>query len=145
MEGLLSGLALFCQDARDEVGGTVTLVGLLSDNITVEKSPQPGVMPAIPKLVVYNRINLDANSEPERVEFLLRTPSGAEVANNVMNAGIIEQAKREAARDKNPFAGLIARVEANPFPLEKGRYFAVVRIDGAETILGTLNVQYGSA
>jgi hypothetical protein len=67
-----SFIGIFCEDIRDEVSSTYTLVGVLPDNIFI--GGLPGMLP---KLGVYIRIQLDEDANPKTLKARVRIPGGA--------------------------------------------------------------------
>lgn len=134
----ICGVSLFCQDARDEIGGTISLVGIMPDNIIISSLPA-----ALPKLVIYTRVNVDAYHDCGPIEVFLRTPEGQEIAPNVIEHDIIEKSAMEARQQGNPIIGLIARVEGAPFPVTAGRYLSIIRSSGLEHVTGSISFSIG--
>lgn len=134
-------LGIFCEDIREEAAGTITLVGVLSDNIGVPSVP--GVMPQI---AVYVRTVFDIDTRPEEYSVRLEVPwheqplftqltSEAEIAN------ALDAARNEGA----PSYGLLTYAKLNPFPIQAaGRALVIIRIDGIDIIAGHLNIKAGA-
>jgi hypothetical protein len=135
----MQAVTLFFETARDEVAGTTTLVGLLPDNIELE-----GVGVALlPKLVAFTRINMSVDDTVAPIDVSLRAPDGTIVVTNSVGVEKVEQAIADAKRDGNVIAGIVARIEAQPFIAARGRYLAVVTYAGEERVTGTIRF-YGS-
>lgn len=137
MSSSVAAVSLFCQDARDEVGGTVSLVGIMPDNVSF-----PSTANALPKLVIYTRINLPVDLTVASVEFFLRRPDGEKVAQNPIHSDLIDESLRNARAQGSPVAGIVSRVEAAPFPMQVGRFIAVIRVDETEYVGGTINLSH---
>src|SRR5450759_2714461 len=61
-------VGLFCEDIREEVSGTHTIIGVMPDNITLAgQSPPPeaGASLLFPKLAIYLRLNIETANKPE--------------------------------------------------------------------------------
>jgi hypothetical protein len=130
-----SFVGLFCEDLREEISGTHTIVGVLPDNIVV--GSVPGMLP---KLGIYIRIQVDMDIIPRTLNARMRIPGGQifELANF---AELIAPAKEQAAAKGTPFAGLLAKGTFTPLPIsELGRIEAIVEIDGTEYVCGVLNL-----
>jgi hypothetical protein len=125
-------LSLFCQDARDEVGGTMSLIGLLPDNIVIS------VGSLVPKLVVFTRINIDVNDPVLAIDVCLRSPDGTDLITNTVELEKVQQAITEARRDENSVGGILTRIEGSPFAPALGRYKVIVKYDGKEYVTGSI-------
>src|ERR1051325_5826552 len=85
----LNGLAIFCADIRDEKGDTVTIVGIMPDNVKLqepEDTPHSeGVTKRmISKLSIYARLNFDPDLDIGVPEFRLVMPN-----DEVINMGSV--------------------------------------------------------
>jgi hypothetical protein len=130
-----SFIGIFCEDVRDEVGGTHSIVGVLPDNVSI--GSLPGM---IPRLGIYIRIQLVKDANPKTLKARVKLPSGAvhEIADF---SQLIEPVKEQAEKNNLPFAGLIAKGILSPVPITQGgRIKAIVEIDGTEYICGVLNL-----
>jgi hypothetical protein len=135
-----SFIGIFCDDIRDEVSGTHTIVGVLPDTVNI--GAVPGVFA---KLGVYIRIQLDEEANPKTLKARMKIPGGFifEVADFER---LIHEAKEQAKTAGAPFAGLIAKGTFTPVPInEVGRIEAIVEIDGAEYVCGVLNLIHPEA
>ena len=135
----MMAISLFCQDAREEMGGIVSLMGLLPDNIQVDSLPG-----AMPKLVVFTRINLELTDPAIPIEFWIKTPEGEEIAKNIIDVDLVQKALSEAQDGRNSIAGLVSRVEGSPFPAVAGRFLAIIKYDGREYITGSISFAQNS-
>src|SRR5262245_674883 len=114
-------VGLFCEDIRQEKSGQDTLVGVLSDNLSVPNAPV-----LIPKLGIYIRVQLDKDASPRTLRIKLRVPGGPDVPVTSLD-DLISQARADADTHGLPFAGLIARGVISPFPVHAlGKIEAIV-------------------
>lgn len=121
-----SAAALFCQDIRPEKSGTETLVGVLPDNVDVVSIP--GIMP---QLCLYTRIVLYPPYEHKRIDTVLLSADGKEIARNQITHETLEMVRNDAKGSGAPFATIVARLIRSPMPLEAvGRMVARVEADG---------------
>jgi hypothetical protein len=133
---IVRGLALFCEDIREEVSGQNTLVGIMADNIAVPSTP---VMLA--RLGIYTRVYFHISNPPEAVSAIAEMPSGEKFELGGASAELVK-ASFDAAKSNNAqVAGIILKGLFSPLPiLGLGAINAIVSIGGRQHILGTLNV-----
>jgi len=129
-----SFIGIFCEDIREEVGGTHSIVGVLPDNVAIGRLP--GMMP---KLGVYIRIQIDSDADPKSLKARMKTPDGATF--ELADFGeLIRGTKEHAEVAKFPIS-LIAKGALTPLPINKvGRIEAIVEVDGTEYVCGVLNL-----
>lgn len=127
-------ISIFCEDLRDEVAGSLSLIGVMPDNVEVASADG-----ALPKLIVYTRINLSVDEEIEEITCFLRTSNGEDVAHSIFPVEQIKEAFDQAKSQGNVIAGLVSRIQASPFPARPGRVLSITRYRGDEYISGTLN------
>jgi len=131
-----SFIGIFCEDVRDEVAGTHTIVGVLPNNVNI--GGLPGM---IPKLGIYIRIQLGQEANPKSLKASIKVPGGSifEIAN--FADSFIAKAKEESKANGTTFAGLIAKGIFSPLPITiAGTIEAIVEVDGTEYICGVLNL-----
>ena len=70
----LSIMGFFCEDIREESGGTFTLIGLMPDNVTVEELKHDGGKEGVSlsnrmvtKLCVFVRANFDPDDPTQEI------------------------------------------------------------------------------
>ena len=130
----MMGITLFCEDARDEAGGAVSLMGILSDNIGVAALPS-----IMPKLVIYTRLNFDLDDPASPVELsTFRGPNGEVIANAPIPAEVIAKAIKDARAEGNKVAGVFNRIEGVNFPATEGKFYAIVRYQDTEYTTGSM-------
>jgi hypothetical protein len=128
--------AFFCEDVREEKSGTLSIVGILPDNVSV--ASVPGMLP---KIGIYLRIHFDPENAPEDIVVNISEPSGEEYPMARFEPEIIADAVRNAKRFELPYAGLLFHAVAPAFQVRAtGLISLKVQIDGQEHIAGAMNV-----
>ena len=136
-----NAVALFCEDIREEMIGSETLVGVLPDNITVPSFPV-----AVPKLGVYVRIHVNATQPPKNMRVKIIWPWDGEHPTTEIDPQIIHEATQNALRDKAPLFGIISRIRMNNVLLRSSGVIRVVAtVDESDVLAGILNVQSESS
>ena len=139
---MISAVALFCQDIREEKAGTVSIIGVFTDNITVQKVPF-----AFPQMAIYTRINFPVSEEPPRIIAMrIVFADGREIDLATFDAELIQKARSESVAKGSAKAGLVATAAMAPVPIaQAGRINVIAKIDGQDSVCGTLNVQVPDA
>lgn len=136
-----TAVALFCEDIRDEVEETFTLVGLLPDNIVVQQLPG-----MLPKLAVLIRIHLrlDHVDDEAPLIFRIHTP-GAETLENSISADLVVKSRADAEKLGTPFVVVNAKVRASPFAIKAaGQVQVTVEYrDSGEVLAAIVNLSQG--
>lgn len=128
-------VGLFCEDVRQEVGGTVSIVGVLPDNVSVEQ--WPGVMP---KLGIYLRVHMNPEHNPVGLVVKLRGPSG-DVLLGTIPPETIAEAKRSGLDKNQPICGIIFHAVATPWIMgEPGQLSLIFHVDGEDIVAAILNI-----
>jgi hypothetical protein len=129
-------IGLFCEDIREEASGQHTIVGVMPDNFQ-----HPGDFPiAIPKLGIYLRVHIGVEEEPTPLSATLELGEFVQQFTD-FDADFIRKAQTEAASTGSPFAGLITKAVAAPFPINGlGRLRLVVTRRGQATEVAGLNI-----
>src|SRR6476660_6182815 len=100
---MVSAVAVFCQDKREEKAETVTLVGIFHDNISV-----PSIPFTFPKLAIYARILFSVSDEPPASASLrLVRPDGTEMVMVNFATDFIRKGREQAVAKGGVTAGLI--------------------------------------
>jgi hypothetical protein len=135
---MYSAISLFCEDIREEKAGTVTIIGIYPDNITVESTPFN-----FAKLAVYTRINFPvAGVLPKAIALRLIGTDGKEIPLASFDQALIAKAQKESLDKGATNAGLIGSAVLVPLPVRQaGRMNVIARIDDQDYVCGTLNVQ----
>src|SRR5689334_17198651 len=128
-------VALFCEDIRQEAGGSITLVGIMQDNINLDVQGRPESAPTnaaitIPKLGVYIRISFDPNLALDEIKFRLTAPDGGEQQLGIVEAAVLKQAALQAREKGNPLAGVASRVILGGLTISKP---GILRLDAIMT------------
>lgn len=137
----LSAISFFCEDIRKEFNGGETIIGLMSDNLTVEMppvAPPPGHQAALPKICIYTRINFDKASVPNSLAIVILLPDGKELGRNVIAKSVIDQAVSEMVLAD--LVGIKAEVVIGNFLLMPGVFKVIVETDFGNYLSGILNV-----
>jgi hypothetical protein len=120
-------IALFCEDIREERSGQDTLIGIMPDNINVDRYPS-----VAPKLGVYIRAHLDPDNPPSQIVAKFKTP-WAESEVGRAEKQLIELAAEQAKQRGIPLAGVILKAIIAPFQLKQhGLALLTISIDGGE-------------
>ena len=138
MKPVASVVALFCEDAREEKSGGMTLLGVFPDNMKV-----PMIPGRFGKLTVYVRASFDPNSLPETIHFRMTLPDDQEVAFDDIDPTAHLEEIQDAVQKGAPLFGVIMTAETMGLPIMKaGRIVVLARIgNGEEFPVGALNVQ----
>jgi hypothetical protein len=133
-----SVIAFFCEDIRPEQSGTVSLIGIVPDNMNV-----PQVPGAMAKLAIYIRGSFPASKAPAEFAARLELPwAPHSLPLGQIAPADIAKAATGAQKQGNHAVGLIISGFAAPFMVPQvGRIFAVVKIGNQEWRVGSLNIQ----
>lgn len=135
----ISIIALFCSDARREVGGTETLVGVLPDTIKLPRLPG-----AFAQICIYVRMHLQPNFRAKEIITRVEMPDGSVFDKSAMSADLLEStiAKLQSGV---PYSGMIVKFVVAPFQIaQEGRVQVIVAIDGRDHLVGALNCKLAS-
>jgi hypothetical protein len=137
-------IAIFCEDIREEVPGTHSLIGVMPDNINLaaaEPERKGGAL-LFPKMGVYLRVNLDPQRRPRTaVSAKLIFPGGAEVSLGNVGVDLIKKAYVDAHTQGSPVVGLIFKSIISPVQFsEPGLMVVLTKIDDEEIASGSLNI-----
>ena len=145
----LSIIGVFCEDIRVETGDTLTLVGLLPDNIHTApleassdqaEEASAGQRRLLGKLCIYVRANFEPQDPVEKIDLRLTLPNDEVVEIGSASSDMIEKAKRDAEEKGNALAGIMTRCMLQPFQLPKAGILKLEAIIGSEVrIIGHLN------
>jgi hypothetical protein len=135
---MVCATALFCEDVREEKLGTVTVVGIFPDNVTVQSIPFN-----FPKLAIYARISFGVSDRaPTRIALRIVHGDGEATFLTVFERELIDRARCEAQEKEGPSVGLVATAVISPFHVKQaGRINVMVKADEEdESVCGTLNI-----
>lgn len=134
MRPAIHGIALFCDDLREEIGGSTSLVGIAPDNIVVPRIPSK-----LPKVAIYSRIIIPIDFSPCDISVWLKYPGGREVQIGSFPANDVEEACEAARAEGNLVTGLVAEAQTTSFAInEPGRIFFALRYDDREDLIGSV-------
>lgn len=136
MEGI-AALGVFCEDIREEVRGTDTIVGVLPDNVAVPQIPF-----AFPKIAIYTRLMIPVDYNPGPMNLVLRHADGSEVPLAQVDPALVEEGKVEARGQAKPFAGIVLRAAMGGLAVPaQGVMMAILREGDREHQCALLNVK----
>jgi hypothetical protein len=138
-------VGVFCEDIREEVSGTHTIIGVMPDNIVMAAAANSdaGGHLLFPRLGIYVRINLDPSYKLDQpISAMVSIPGMADLKLGEMGIEGLEKAFAESAEKKNPLVGIIFKGTVSPVQLtESGLAKATVTINGKEILCAVLNIQ----
>jgi hypothetical protein len=138
-------IGIFCEDIRDEIGGTHTIIGIMPDNIHLAPggSPPPDGANTVlfPKLGMYARVNLDPSYKGGAVTCRATFPGGPDIPLGVMDAETIKKAMEDSKARNFPTIGLIFKSVVAPLQVQKSIMLQIiVTINGVDIVCGALNI-----
>jgi hypothetical protein len=138
-------VGIFCEDVRDEVSGSHTIVGVLPDNINIA-GPPPEVADSafmFPKMGIFLRINLDGSQRPkEPITARATFPGNPDFLLGEIGIDVIENSFADAKAKSQPIVGLIFKAVFSPLPLRmSGQAIIYATIEGQDIVSGVLNIQ----
>lgn len=132
----IHGIGFFCDDIREEVGGTTTVVGILKDNFAV-----PSVPGFIPKLGVYARIHIPVACEPTEARLFITIPGQDRTQIGYADISLMEETIAQAKADGSANGGIVMSAVASPLQiLAPGHITLECECAGEAVILGSLNI-----
>ncbi len=141
--GYLPRMAIchFCEDIRFELRGMVSLIGLISGRLVVNRDP-PLVLP---KLGLFIEVRTSLEEAPKRLTFIVAAPWGRELL-HVDSGGdtlAVEVARAHQDPTSEGFT-LGLRTVLSPLSVEAlGRIRVIVGIDGVPFNAGSLLIERG--
>jgi hypothetical protein len=134
--GSFSAITIFCEDIREEVGGTETLIGIMPDNVQL-----PVIPFHFPKICIYTRIHLTFDFKPEEIKFFLKFPDNSEQFFGETSAEQVRSALTDSHSKNNLITGLIFKVKIANLPIKtEGKLVPMIKFGTEEFITGTLNI-----
>jgi hypothetical protein len=133
----LNCIALFCDDVRDEINNTTTVVGIMPDNLFVTAIPG-----ALQKLALYVRCNIDVRmTVTGPLQIFLQHTDGSRHLLQEIPPQFLNTQKANMTANGLPFMGIFSRFNFAQFMIPTpGLVSAIVRFEGQETVCGVLNV-----
>jgi hypothetical protein len=145
----LSVMALFCEDIREEIGGTLTLVGLLPDNVRIEQfTPAAGEEQSLrhmSKLCIYVRINFDSTIDIGEPLVSMAMPDGSRMPIGKIEADIVKKSRDAVKTNDNLLAGVLLRVALVGFEAPRGSIKIEVDLNGEIYVAGALTFSHPPA
>jgi len=128
-------MALFCKDIYEEEDGGYTLVRVLRNAVNL-----PGKAPgALPKLIIYIRINFIPTFDLGEAKARMVMPSGETIPLWTFDAGWVRNAQESAQASGSPLAGVLSRIIIGGFqPPSSGTVSVEVEIKGETYLAGAL-------
>src|SRR5437899_1144143 len=115
---MISAVAIFCEDIREEKSGQDTIVGTLADNLNISTPPpSPDTVGLLPKFGLYMRINISTADQPKEVRAKLIDPKGTVIAQSDWERSVLDKAFADARANAMPVTGLVLKLVATPFPI----------------------------
>jgi hypothetical protein len=112
-------------------------VGILPDIVNMPSFPAGFV-----QMTVYFRVHMSVTCRPMEVVMRVVLPDGSELNRYRIDQDRLETTRERAAKNENPYMGLITRFTVAPLRIDKpGRIQAILNIDGTDVVAGTLNCQ----
>ncbi len=137
MSGHVPALAIFCSDIREEKQSTLTLVGVMPDNLNVRKFPG-----FLGSLGIYVRRAIDPNGTEPPVPLFLIMPDGPPTSIGDIDPEEVRLTREKAKAAGAPVSFLVTKVTFAAFPLPyPGRLLVVARQDGVDHVIAQLNIR----
>jgi hypothetical protein len=141
----MNTVGIFCEDIRDEVGGTHTVIGIVPDNVHLQRRKLPTTKDSsilVPKMGFYVRANLESGGDiPRGMSAEIALPDREPMMLGSLTQENIEAAFRESISNKLPFVGVIFKGVLSPLPIGRSGLAELrLKIDGRVILCGTLNI-----
>lgn len=134
---MLTAIAIFCEDIREEKAGTHSIIGVYSDNVSVPKFPI-----SFPKLGIYVRLSFPAGEPPQPISIQLVDVEGKVLELTTFKEEIIESASKQSLEAGATIGGLVATAMLSPCHVKHaGRFKVLAKTGNREFTCGSLNVQ----
>lgn len=144
---------LFCEYAKTDADGMVSLIGIFPDNVNFTPPSGGGFgdadmqVPAIPNFSMYsrNRLPLDRQIKgPISVKFL--SPSGQVLAGHTFETQFVNSSFQKALDQGQEYVTLIAQISFQNLGIaEEGPYTTVIEYGGEAYFSGRINMMFGEA
>ena len=127
-------VGVFCDDVRLEATDQITLVGILSDYMSV-----PGTPGALAKLGFYARVHSPVDLDPRPITLNVKLPNGERQEIGTVDDAAVLQNMADSKASGLPFCGYIFHGVFSPFPVpHEGRVELIVAAAGQEFTAATL-------
>lgn len=130
---------LFCEDIREEVSGTYSIIGVMPDNVEIPSHPEHGGL--VPRLACYFRISFDPSAPPAQASTELRwETTGATVLSVPVDRDVIHRLAADISEQGFPLATAFNTLISANFPVpDFGRLLAIVKWGDEEILTGAIN------
>jgi hypothetical protein len=130
-------VTLFCEDVRQEIAGTDTIVGVMPDNVVVPQIPS-----LFPKLAIYSRVHIPTDMVIKSISVKVKMLDGRISLLGTFDERQILKEQNNGRATNSPLVGFIFRAVLSPAPIvQHGRITVTATIDDQEIVGGSLNVQ----
>jgi hypothetical protein len=128
---------LFAEDIRQELGGQVSLIGILPDNLALPQLPA-----LMSKMAIYTRATFPSSEDIQGdLTHVLVSPSGERLAENVTTRDHLGETLLGSRNQGAPIMTMVSQIVATPFPInEAGRFLLLSQYGEEEYLSGFLNV-----
>lgn len=131
-------LAIFCDDIREEMRGTETIVGAYPSNISVPNFPGQ-----LERFSLYIRTHVPTGADVGDIRIALTMPDGAVTDLSTMPSDFVRKAQQDASDNGFPFAILITRVSFPTFVVAvAGVVLVSVACNEGTVVAGMLNFHH---
>lgn len=137
MKGMRASL-LFCEDIREESGGTASLIGVMPDVMNLPNFPI-----GFQKFAIYLRLSVQTNAKAETITINFRSP-GIDQPQllQTIEREVIEQAQKDAVERKMPYAGVTGAMLFQGFVVrEPGTILVELQVGDEAEVIGVLNIR----
>lgn len=139
--------SIFCEHIRQEAQGTLSLIGVMPDNININPAigqapPTEGQAALVPSLCIYTRIRMPLDREPRgSLSVQFSAPSGEVIFEEAVEKNFIDLSIIEAQGQGNEYVLIIQQASIANFPiLQFGRYVVSVNYAGERYFSGALRI-----
>ena len=144
----LSVMALFCEDIREEVGGTFSLIGVLPDSLILGDPRRPApdgqsipvLNRVLSRLCLFARLHFDPDFDPGEPKLRLSGLRDTPIELGSASHAVVNESRSEAKSKGNVFAGVVFRLnfEGFRFPPKSGVFLVEIIVNDEAYIAGTL-------
>ena len=137
----VSCIGLFSESIREEKRGTDSLVGIMSDNVSVPAFPG-----LIPQIAIYVRVAFEPKFNPGPMNISVVNVDNKPLAELNFDQSLVSQAISETALKKGPLVGLVGRIGIGNFEITKaGKVGVYATINGEKRVCAALNFELAPA
>lgn len=134
------GMAFFCEDIREELGGKVSYMGIFGQDMVIQ-----GAKPALmPKLSIAAHVNIPRTKQNTVLRIVVTRTTGELIENLIEMQGEIERPDN-APPDDDRYTQAIVHLNAVPFQIADDCEVSVRAFIAKEELwLGTLPIRFAS-